>query len=171
MANVGRMSSLFQSTTHLQWQSSRPPCYRWLFHQSMLPHGKITRSYQVYKQVYWNVWTIFKVNLSKISVSSKKSGHKILIHTTNDIPLPHHPSTLGQVIHPTLALSSPTWDPGERPYDHGSSWPHPLPSKHKDDEIWDEFQDISLSHLDSCWCAVECSPNVQVSLSQPTLAW
>ena len=118
-----------------------------------------------------DVWTIFKVNLSKISISSKNSGHKKLIHTTNDIPLPHHPSTLGQVIHPTLALSSPTWDPGERPYDHGSSWPHPLPSKHKDDEIWDEFQDISLSHLDSCWCAVECSPNVQVSLSQPTLAW
>lgn len=94
-----------------------------------------------------DVWTIFKVNLSKISIS-KNSGHKILlIHTTNDIPLPHHPSTLGafwkkngQVLHPTLALGSPTWDPGERPYDHGSSWPHPLPSKHKDDEIWDDFR-------------------------------
>lgn len=168
MANVGRMSSLFQSIRHLQWQ---------LFQPAMLPvvispiDAATWEDHQVYKQVYWMFGQFSKSIQVRCPYLLKIQDIKKLIHTTNDIPLPHHPSTLGQVIHPTLALSSPTWDPGERPYDHGSSWPHPLPSKHKDDEIWDEFQDISLSHLDSCWCAVECSPNVQVSMSQPTLAW
>ena len=147
MANVGRMSSFWSNQHIYNGKSTSSLCYCGYFTNRWC-HMERSPGHQVYKRVYWMLGQFSKSILVRCPYLLKIQD-SITIHTTKDIPLPHHPWSLWIYLwclvqlpsSPHVSLSSPTWDPGERPYDHGSSWPHPLPSKHtKDEEIWEDFR-------------------------------